>query len=320
MSEQSLTSFESQIPAFKEIQDADWGTSRNVEPAQEPQGVSPDAGSGDGAQPAGGESADSGREVAMQRGWVPEDQWRGPKERWVDSNAFNERWEQVLPVVQKENKKLSLELKQAREEIDALKQQTAGFTRTAEENQATQRIVKTETLKMELKSAMENGDVDAQMRINDQLLDLKVADKINGQRNPQQEMNAAGVRILQEFSNDNPILSQDGKLQSLVAEQVKLMISSQSPYRGRELLDEALDRVKHFYPERFQRNGNAEPMRRHPIGETGFSPTGARSTPTRSWNDLRPEVRAALDKFVATTPGATKEGILKSAGPEYFRS
>lgn len=321
MSEQSLTSFEQNIPKFGEIESADWGTSRNVEPTQAP-GEQTDAGNGDGGQSTGGAEADPGRELAIQRGWVSESDWKGPKERWVNSDAFNDRYEQVLPVVQKENKKLNAELKQALAEIDNLKRQTAGFTKTAEEQQQTQRIVKLETLKMERKSALENADTDALMRIDDELLELKVADRLNGQRQlpQQQQVDPAAMRILQDFANDNPVFVQDKDLESALAEQIVVMRAAKSPLVGRELMDKAAERVRRMYPERFQRNGNSEPVRRHPLGETGFAPSGARSSPQRTWNDLKPDVRQALDKFVATTPGATREGILKSAGPEYFRS
>jgi hypothetical protein len=320
MSEQSLTSFEQNIPKFVEIDNADWGTSRNVEPTQAP-GEQTDAGNGATDVGSGGPEVDPGRDLAIQRGWVPEEQWKGPKERWVDSGSFNERWEQVLPVVQKENKKLNEALKQANARIDELTRRSEGFTKNAQEQEATQRIVRVETLKMERKAALENGDTDALMRIDNDLLDLKVDERLQARTQPQAPaVDPSAVRILQEFSDDNPILSSDRDMQSAVAEQVWVMRQSQTPLRGRELLDKAMERVQRMYPEKFQRNGNAEPIRRHPIGETGFSPTGQRASPKRTWNDLKPEARAALDKFVATTPGATREGILASAGPEYFRS
>jgi hypothetical protein len=73
-----------------------------------------------------------------------------------------------------------------------------------------------------------------------------------------------------------------------------------------------------MYPERF--NGGGAPVRRHPMGETGGSPTGGRTARGRSWNDLKPESKAALEKFIQTTPGSTREGILKAASPDDFRS
>ena len=323
MSEQSLTDFTGQVPSFADIQHADWGREVNPEQGEQPTGGEINA--GDSAGDVGGAEPDrdQARELALERGWVPEADWKGPKERWVDHSAFNDRWEQVLPVVQKENKRLHESLKTALAEIDTLRKSTQGVVAKEAERELAQRAVRTESLRMELKSALENGDIDSQMRINDQLLDLKVEERLNGQPKsaPPQMVDPAAVRVLQEFANDNPVFVQDKDLESALAEQIVVMRAAKSPLVGRELMDKAAERVRRMYPERFQRNGNAEPIqRRHPIGETGFAPTGTRVAPGRSWNDLKPEVREALDKFVRTTPGATREGILKSAGPEYFRS
>ena len=314
MSEQSLQTHEQQIPAFTEIEDADWGRDVNVEPtdtqATTPQSTEPAAQAVQEADPAA--------ELARTRGWIPESEWHGPKDRWVDASAFNERYETVLPVVQKENKKLATELAQMRQQFALLQNKASEWDKFQAQQQESQRALRVDTLKMERKQAIENGDTDALIRVDDELMKMNVAEATRPQAPPRPAVDPVGMRIVTEFIADNEAYK-DQKMQSVLSEQATVMRLTGSPLTGRELLEEAHDRVKRMYPERF--NGpNGAMVRRHPLGETGGAPTGGRTARGKTWNDLKPEVRTALEKFIQTTPGSTREGILKSAGPEYFRS
>ena len=314
MSEQSLQTHEQQIPAFTEIEDADWGRDVNVEPTDTQAEASPSAEPAAQAVP----EVDEAAQLARTRGWIPESEWHGPKDRWVDAQAFNERYETVLPVVQKENKKLSNELLTLRQKVAEFERKSGEFDKWQADQQASQRALRVDTLKMERKQAIEQGDTDALIRVDDELLKLNVAEATRPQPPARPAVDPVGMRIVTEFIAENEQFK-DTKLQSVLSEQATLMRLTGSPLMGRELLEEASDRVKRMYPERFN-GGGAAAMRRHPLGETGGAPTGGRTARGKTWNDLKPEVRTALEKFIQTTPGSTREGILKSAGPEYFRS
>ena len=43
---------------------------------------------------------------ALEMGWKPQDQFKGPAEKWVDAETYVRRGEEVLPLVRNENRKL----------------------------------------------------------------------------------------------------------------------------------------------------------------------------------------------------------------------
>lgn len=47
---------------------------------------------------------------AKEMGWVPESEFRGPKERWKPAQQFVEDGENILPIVRAENKRLKAEI------------------------------------------------------------------------------------------------------------------------------------------------------------------------------------------------------------------
>src|SRR5438093_1690521 len=47
-------------------------------------------------------AAGESEQLARTRGWVEKDKWKGGG--WVDAGAFNERYEQVMPHLSRENR------------------------------------------------------------------------------------------------------------------------------------------------------------------------------------------------------------------------
>ena len=315
MSEQSLPVVDHEVPKFSELDAADWG--RDAVPAQTDAAETASTTSEDGTRETSSEQVtevDADAETATKRGWVPKEQWRGPEERWVDARAFNERYESVLPVVQKENAKLASELRAQQAELAELRRQAQEWQKSQQDQERARAQLRLDTLKMERKTAIENQDWDTVVRVDDELLDLKVTEKTAPKPSaPPQDPEVK--RILLNFAQENPIFDKDEEMAQVLAEQVTVMRASGSPLKGRELLDKAKERVQRMYPERF----GAIPRRQHAMAETGGSPSGGRSTVGKQWNDLKPEYREANDRFIKTTPGITRDDIVKNAPPEAFR-
>ena len=51
---------------------------------------------------------------ARAQGWVPQEEFRGRENDWVDAETFVKRGREILPIVRKNNEKLLKELKEAR--------------------------------------------------------------------------------------------------------------------------------------------------------------------------------------------------------------
>ena len=79
-----------------------------------------------------------------------------------------------------------------------------------------------------------------------------------------------------------------------------------------EGLELAKDMVKRMYPEQFNS------ARRTSMAESAGESSVTRMA-KRSWSDVKPEIREDYEQMLRTTPGLTKEGLLKRFPAEYFR-
>ena len=106
-------------------------------------------------------------------------------------------------------------------------------------------------------------------------------------------------------------------MEQVLREKMVLMRQAGSTLIGRELLDEATDRVKREYPEKFGRQTRAA------MNESdGFN--GHDRGNVRRWSDLRPDVRTTLEQMIADNPGMKRESVLRrcaedSDPSQYFR-
>lgn len=109
---------------------------------------------------------------AREIGWVPQADWKGPAENWVDAREFVERGRTYIPFLKRTTEQQAQELetlraqqrqtdaalKAAQATIDALEETTTELTET----------VRTDTLadlKVALKGAREAGDIDSEIEI-----------------------------------------------------------------------------------------------------------------------------------------------------------
>lgn len=117
---------------------------------------------------------------ARALGWVPETEFRGAPERWVDAETFVERGKNVMPVLRRNNERLEGVLASQAAEIARLKQQVAGNASTVEEL----RTVYAETLRMRLeeqkksilaglREAREEGDTEREDKLQDELSEVR---------------------------------------------------------------------------------------------------------------------------------------------------
>lgn len=114
---------------------------------------------------------------ARQLGWVPREEFRGDPARWTDADTFVQRGHEVMPLLKANNARLLEELtavrgqlKEATDSISSLQVVSAEITK--ERVQA----VKKE-LMAGIKTAREEGDVDREVELVDQLTELKAGER-----------------------------------------------------------------------------------------------------------------------------------------------
>lgn len=260
---------------------------------------------------AGADDVASVEREALASGWVPQDKWTGDPKRWRDAASFVDARNHILPLVRKENESL-------RREQAELKARLERFEQKEREQEAARETLTIETLKLERKQALENQDYGRVSEIDERLIAAAAKDavtKAQPKQNPaQQQIDPQIQETWNQFVGENEWVKSE-KAQAVLMEKMVLMRQAGSSLVGRAMLDEAKDRIRREYPEWFPS------ARRAGMAESGGYNGAARSN-TRTWNDLKPEVKQALDEFIESTPGMTREALLKRAAQnpsEYFR-
>ena len=275
----------------------------NSEPT-EPSVVLDDVSTEQANEPAAAPVVDSEVErEARDSGWVPQEQWKGDPAKWRDAATYVDARNHVLPIVQKENRAL-------REKLAAMEARLARLDQVEQERAKERERLSVDTLKIEAKQAFDEQDYARAQEINEKLIDAKLA-AIKPQP-AQPQVDPATNEIWVNFVNENQVFKDENAAQVLV-EKMVLMRQAGSKLLGREMLEAAKDRVRREYPEYF-------PQRR-PMAESG-GVNGAQRGTTKTWNDVKPEYRQALEKMIEDTPGLDRAAILKrcAANPtEYFR-
>lgn len=114
---------------------------------------------------------------ARQLGWVPQEEFRGDKARWVDAETFVQRGHEIMPLLKANNSRLLEELNSTREQLrqasDAIAQlQTASAEITKERVTAVRK-----ELMAGIRTAREEGDVEKEDQLTDKLAELRAAEK-----------------------------------------------------------------------------------------------------------------------------------------------
>lgn len=121
---------------------------------------------------------------ARSLGWVPQEEFRGDPEKWVDAETFVERGKQIMPLLRANNKRLQDQLTSQAAELQSVKSLLSASAEAidelkrfhSEDAKAKMATVKQQVLD-QLRTAKESGNVEDEVRLTDQLTDIKAAQK-----------------------------------------------------------------------------------------------------------------------------------------------
>jgi hypothetical protein len=247
-------------------------------------------------------------ESAKAAGWVPKAEWKGDPKKWKPAEEYVAFRDSVLPLVQRENRSLRDENRALLARLERLE---AADRERAERGEA----LSLETLQFERQQAAEMQDWKKVGEIDDRLIEAKVKKVVKPALEQQRPaIDPAANRIWSEFVSEND-WANDPRMQQVITEKLIVMRQAGTPLVGRDLLEEAKDRIRREYPERFNTRRERPPAMTETAGVNGSG--GSRSY---RWSDLRPEVKQALEPMIGQS-GITREALLKrcAANPkEYF--
>lgn len=119
---------------------------------------------------------------ARAMGWVPKEEFRGDKTKWVDAATYAKRGEELLPIVKAENRRLQSQVQNLTTQLSQSTQATEELRQSIEDlkqfnTEVTKDRVKTNRAEIarQIKAARESGDVERELELQDQLADASRA-------------------------------------------------------------------------------------------------------------------------------------------------
>lgn len=216
-------------------------------------------------------------EKAMEQGWVPEDQWEGDPEQWRPAKEFLDRGE-LFKKIEDQNRTIK-EFKKALEDLKG----HHAKTRDTEYKRAL------DTLKAQKVQAIEEGDAQSVVKIDDQI-DLVKEEQRKLASQAQEPQTAERNPEFVDWVNRNSWYDRDQNMK-LFADALgqKLAAAGRSPSA---VLSEVERQVREEFPHKFK-----NPNRDKPGSVEGSVAKGGKSNNDISLSD---EERRVMQRFVRT--------------------
>lgn len=271
-------------------------------------------------------------ERARRMGWRPEDEYNGPKGRWVDAQTFVDRGETELPILRERFRKLD-------DRLAATERELTNARGTLVE--ANTKIKEQSEVLVELRDLSRNAETRAYNRAQSEFVererkavaeaDTATFDRIQFEKRQLEETRAvaparreppaaapaapaapppaavapADATTIGQWIADNPWYNSDPEMNA-VATTLHGTFKSQNPNEAlNENLGRVRDRMVQLYPEKFGNPRRAAPSA---VG----SPTAPAPKPKgKTVNDLPPDAKAALAKIKRDIPGYKDEEYIR---------
>ena len=221
---------------------------------------------------------------AKRQGWVPQEEYDGPSEKWVDAETFVKKGKEINALLRKDNEFLKREISEMKSTMMEFKKFSADNEKRAYERALSE-------LREQKKQAVSQGDGDKLLEVDDAIEELKEqrAREFQEAKKTTNQIDPSFV----EWNDENKWFGKDTELTeeaNLIGETIK---RRQPTLIGREFLDEVTKRVKKMYPEKFTNANRDKPS---PVEATTGNKMSAKSG-KHSFNDLPPEAKSACIKF-----------------------
>lgn len=228
---------------------------------------------------------------ARRLGWVPKEEFKGDESKWRDADEFLQRGEEIQGYLKADLERLHQTLSQRDREIVEIRQTMDEFRKFHNETEARAYKRAIEELKQLKVSAIEDGNGQKVVEIDEQIDMLKEA-----QQKPKAEAPKPSAQVNQEYvewAQSNPWYAQDRELQELADDFGEIVKKSKPDLVGKAFLEEVTRRVRRAAPEKFE-----NPNRNQSTVGSSSDNRSASTKRKKSYNDLPSEAKQACDRFV----------------------
>lgn len=225
---------------------------------------------------------------AMEQGWVPQDEWQGEPDDWRPAKEFIDRGELIRSIqeLKRENRTIKegvQEFKKHHEQVKALAYKQA-----------------LADLRAEKKKALEDGDADAVVEIDDKIAETREAQRA-AENAPQVQVSNEPNQDFVKWEARNGWYRQDRAMKA-VADTIANDLYARGERDVVKMLAEVDKEVRKAFPAKFE-----NPNRAKAPAVEGASKGGGRADTSVFMTDMEKEI---MNKIIRT--GAiTKEAYLK---------
>lgn len=234
---------------------------------------------------------------AKALGWVPEDKFKGKKDKWVNAQEFVERGKSLMPILLANNERLKGELLTRDQKIGTLQSQLDNASVAIERlekhySEANKRAVETALVKLkeELKQAREDGDVDAEIEIIGKIEETKTAQR-NAEK-PEDKKPAPAKSDLDPelvaWQKENDWYGVDKKKTKAFNRLAEDLREEGLSSNGRQFLDDVSEKFEELYGEKAEEE---DPPRRPSKVESSAPSRSAGGGKSKGWADLPKEAK-----------------------------
>lgn len=276
--------------------------------------------SDDGSQgegDAGGGVQQASAEIANRAqfyGWVPQEEFKGDKTKWVPADVFVKRAEEILPIARSMNRKLEADLTMTKKELAEMRKTVKAVIQAhkkAADGGYESQVAQIEKEQIE---AVASADSEKWAQLEQAKKKLAKPEEI-----PFEEKSVAGDAnpVVVQWKKDNPWYDTDPEL-GTYADSVSNFISTRSPgLAAEDFLDRVKKEVEKRFPEKF---GNQR--RRHPpsVDHTDFGGGGDNGggNGKKSYSDLPTDAKAACDETIKQIKAAGGKMTREDYVRDYF--
>lgn len=230
---------------------------------------------------------------AREFGWVPKEEFKGNPEDWRDADTFLSRGREINGFLRRDLEKITSNYKRTKAELDEVRQTMEEFRKYHNETEARAYKRAIEELKREKIEAVNSGDGEKVVAIEEQIETLKEAQQKPATKTTTSTTPAPNTAYI-SWAKANLWYETDAELRAyadLVADEVK----AENPgIQGREFLDAVTAKVKEEMPEKFSNPARSSSA----VSSSAEGRAPAPRTNKKSYENLPPEAKAACDRFV----------------------
>ena len=243
---------------------------------------------------------------ARRLGWVPQEEFKGNPEQWRDADAFLQRGEEIHGYLKADLDRLHTTLTAKDRELTEIRQTMEEFRKFHNETEARAYKRAIEELKQLKVTAIEQGDGGKVVEIDEQIDQLKEA-----QKKPTQEPTKNPSQVNQEYLDwlpSNRWYDEDKELQELADDFGEIVKKNNPNLVGKAFLEEVTKKVKKAAPDKFENPARSMSSVGTSSDNRAASSSGKKK---KSYDNLPADAKAACDKFVKTIPNYKVEDYLK---------